>query len=113
MAVGHDGSVWISGVTAGQYRIIRVLEKRDDGTCPEGAPLTAPSNYCFREYAGGQQRLLRLLVVDRGAAGVFDPGTGASTPGVLGLTQDARCASSALRPTTRRACSSPAGPAGA
>lgn len=89
MAVGHDGSVWISGVTAGAYRIIRVLEKLDDDSCPEGAPLTSPSRYCFREYAGGQQRMLRLLVVDRGAAGVFDPGTGEPTAGVLGLDQNA------------------------
>ena len=89
MAVGHDGSVWISGLTGSAYRIIRVVEKLEDGTCPEGAPLTPPSRYCFREYAGGQQRMLRLLVVDRGTAARFDPGTGQPSAGVLGLDQGA------------------------
>jgi hypothetical protein len=89
MAVGHDGSVWISGINGSAYRIIRVVEKLEDGSCPEGAPLTGPSNYCFREYASGQQRMLRLLVVDRGAAQVFDPGTGEPTTGVIGLDQTA------------------------
>jgi len=85
MAVGHDGSVWIAGITAGEYRIIRVLEKRADDSCAEGAPLASSPGHCFREYAGGQQRMLRLLVVDRGEAAAFDPGTGEPTGGVLGL----------------------------
>ena len=89
MAVGHDGSVWISGLNGSTYRIVRVVEKLEDGSCPEGAPLAGPSNYCFRQYASGQQRMLRLLVVDRGAAEDFDPGTGEASAGVLGLDRTA------------------------
>jgi hypothetical protein len=89
MTQARDGSYWIAGRRSGVFRIIRVLERRADGSCPEGAPLSptagVASRYCFREYAGNQVRTLRLIAVDRSEAAVFDPGTGVASGGVLGL----------------------------
>jgi hypothetical protein len=89
MTVAPDGSVWISGRRGSTFKLIKLVPKRPDGSCPEGVAIAdhagVPSAYCFRQYASGQRQMLRLRVVERSEAVGFDPGTGVPAKGVLAL----------------------------
>lgn len=89
MTVAPDGSVWIAGRRGSVYKLIKLVPRRADGSCPEGVAIAdfagVPSAYCFREYAGAQPRLVRLVVVERSEAAGFDPRTGVPANGVLAL----------------------------
>jgi hypothetical protein len=89
MTVAPDGSVWISGQRGTTFRLIKLVPRNADGSCAEGAAIAdfegVTSAYCFRQYASGQPRMLRLLAVERSEAAAFDPGTGVPANGVLGL----------------------------
>jgi len=89
MTVAPDASVWISGRRGTTFKLIKLVPRRDDGSCPEGVPIAdhagVPSAYCFRQYSGGQRQMLRLRVVERSEATEFDPGTGVPAKGVLAL----------------------------
>jgi len=89
MTVAPDGSVWISGRSGTSFRLIKLVPRRTDGSCPEGVAIAdhagVPSAYCFRQYSGGQRQMLRLRVVERSEAAAFDPGTGVPVNGVLAL----------------------------
>ena len=89
MTVAPDGSVWISARGSSNYKLIKLVPRRADGSCPEGVAIAdyegVPSAYCFRQYAGGQREMLRLRVVERSEATAFDPGTGMPANGVLAL----------------------------
>jgi hypothetical protein len=92
MTVAPDASVWISGRRGTTFKLIKLVPQRADGSCPEGVAIAdqagVPSAYCFREYASGQRRMLRLLAVERSEALGFDPGTGVPANGVLALDQN-------------------------
>ena len=89
MTVAPDASVWISGRRGTTFRLIKLVPRRADGSCPEGVAIAdhagVSSAYCFRQYASGQPRMLRLLAVERSEAAAFDPGTGVPANGVLSL----------------------------
>lgn len=89
MTVAPDGSVWISGRRGTTFRLIKLVPRRADGSCPEGAPISdhagVPAAYCFRQYSSGQRQMLRLRVVERSEAVGFDSGTGEPANGVLAL----------------------------
>jgi hypothetical protein len=89
MTVAPDGSVWISGRRGTTYRLIKLVPRRGDGSCPEGVAIAdhagVTSAYCFRQFASGQRQMLRLWVVERSEAVGFDPGTGVPANGVLAL----------------------------
>jgi hypothetical protein len=89
MTVAPDGSVWISGRSGSTFKLIKLVPRRADGSCPEGVAIAdhagVPSAYCFRQYSSGQRQMLRLRVVERSEATAFDPGTGVPANGVLAL----------------------------
>ena len=89
MTAAPDGSVWISGRSGTTFKLIKLVPRRADGSCPEGVAIAdhagVPSAYCFRQYSSGQRQMLRLRVVERSEATAFDPGTGVPASGVLAL----------------------------
>ena len=86
LAVGLPGPIWLAGRDARAHRLIKVVPRNEDNSCPEGAPLEQ-GPYCANLYAAGRPLLEDVSAIDGDQGAAFVGPNGVRGPGVLGLEQ--------------------------
>lgn len=86
ISVELGGALWIAGRDSRAHRLLKVVPRNEDGSCPEGNPLQQ-GPYCAQLYASGRPLLEDVSVIDGDQGVAFKGPNGTVGPGALGLEE--------------------------